>query len=163
MGDIQGMINPGAKFPSICEPLTRQVVNFQNTMMEMPSTDIHTAKARNFWRLQIWTGPKSSNTNYTRSQDGATPCRLGPLGSTAPQPSPRPVSLSWGGSSSPACLCILALPSSNSFLIPSHLSPFQTMKALFLLVKDFQNPWSSIHYSGIQAIKQELPSSIFPG
>lgn len=46
MGDTQGMISPGAKFPSICEPLTRQVVSFQNTMMEMPSTDSHTAKRK---------------------------------------------------------------------------------------------------------------------
>lgn len=50
MGDTQGMINPGAKFPSIYELLTRQAVNFQNTMVETYSTNIHTAKGRNFWK-----------------------------------------------------------------------------------------------------------------
>ena len=49
MGD-QGMINPRAKFPSICEPLTKQVVNFQNTVVETYNTDTYTAKWRNFWK-----------------------------------------------------------------------------------------------------------------
>ena len=48
LGDTQDMIHPGAKFPTLCEPLTRQVVNFQNTLVEKHRIDIHTPKGRNW-------------------------------------------------------------------------------------------------------------------
>ena len=95
------------------------------------------------------------NANYTSSQDlWCHTLSSGPTGATLPLPG---LCLLWG--QEPCLPLHSGLPSHCSSLIPSHLSPFQTMKALFLLVKDFPNPWSSMQYSGIQAIKQELSSS----
>lgn len=58
-------------------------------MVETYSTNIHTVKRKKLLegikRLQIWTGPKSSNTNYTRSQDLWCHTLLsGPTGATLP-------------------------------------------------------------------------------
>lgn len=119
MGDTQGMINPGAKFPSICEPLTRQVVNFQNTMVETPSTGIPLQKEETSGRNKEITDLNRAKVQQSKlhyiSRWRHT-LSSGPTGATPPL-SPLP------GLRLCLVVAVAALPASAFWLFPPVVLP----------------------------------------